>query len=311
MTVFWVVLISFLLFAVFLCLGVSGFRRAKEWYGTVRTNAVVTDIKYQETRESAGVISDASSYTEVKFQFMCEGLVCERTKKYDGIMDAPGYIGQKIPIRFNRNTGAWILQKELRPYWVFAFMLAPVCLFYTVLFLTQGERFLSLLEEFTVESPNMAGEILYVTFGSACFAAGCLCLRYFLPHMFKPVLAPAWRLLKYITGSFEQVEGRYVGSVCQSTSDSSSYFPMFAVSGAEGEARWVSLDEMPRKKYKIGKNYPLYRDRRSGRYYLKSSGTDISGMIFGLLPLVFSLLFVVSLLVFGAGLTVMGVQLAL
>lgn len=72
MTVFWVVLISFLLFAVFLCLGVSGFRRAKEWYGTVRTNAVVTDIKYQETRESAGVISDASSYTEVKFQFMCE-----------------------------------------------------------------------------------------------------------------------------------------------------------------------------------------------------------------------------------------------
>ena len=90
MTVFWVVLISFLLFAVFLCLGVSGFRRAKEWYGTVRTNAVVTDIKYQETRESAGVISDASSYTEVKFQFMCEGLVCERTKKYDGIMDAPG-----------------------------------------------------------------------------------------------------------------------------------------------------------------------------------------------------------------------------
>ena len=179
MTVFWVVLISFLLFAVFLCLGVSGFRRAKEWYGTVRTNAVVTDIKYQETRESAGVISDASSYTEVKFQFMCEGLVCERTKKYDGIMDAPGYIGQKIPIRFNRNTGAWILQKELRPYWVFAFMLAPVCLFYTVLFLTQGERFLSLLEEFTVESPNMAGEILYVTFGSACFAAGCLCLRIF------------------------------------------------------------------------------------------------------------------------------------
>ena len=75
MTVFWVVLISFLLFAVFLCLGVSGFRRAKEWYGTVRINAVVTDIKYPETRESADMIWNNSSYTEVKFQFMCDLIV--------------------------------------------------------------------------------------------------------------------------------------------------------------------------------------------------------------------------------------------
>ena len=102
-----------------------------------------------------------------------------------------------------------------------------------------------------------------------------------------------------------------MGSVCQSTSDSSSYFPMFAVPGAEGEAGGSPWMKCPGKNIRSEKNYPLYRDRRSGRYYLKSSGTDISGMIFGLLPLVFSLLFVVSLLVFGAGLTVMGVQLAL
>lgn len=311
MTVFWVILISFLLGVFFLHLGISGFRRAKEWYGTVKTNAVVTDIKYPETRESADMIWNNSSYTEVKFQFMCEGLVCERMKKYARIMDAPDYIGQKVPIRFNRNKGTWILQKELRPYWIFAFMLALVCLFYTVLFLTQGERFLSLLEEFTVESPNMAGEILYATFGTVCFAAGCLCLRYFLPYMFRPILDPVWRLLKYITGSFEQVEGRYAGSVCHSTSDGSSYFPVFMVTVPEGKVRWVSREEMPRKKYKIGKNYPLYRDRRSGRYCLGLSGLDISGMIFGLLPLVFCLLFVVSLLVFGASLDVTAVQLAL
>ena len=295
------ILIGVLFGCLFLCLSLHSFQRRQEWRGAVRLKAWVIDVRYQEARGKGQIIEDDKSATEVTVRFSYGGREFINQKVYRGIIGTP-LRGQKLPIWFKPQDGGWAPGREVRSHWGLLFGLGVLCLLLSAAFLVEGQGILTALSDFRVESPNLPGSIFFGMVGVILVTCTYGCVRGLLPHALRPILTPIRWAIKNVFGLLDPVDMICEGIVCKrGGEDNDTYYPLFSGTQDSGTVLWYSRDSVMEKKYRAGKHYTLYRDRRTGAYMLRPSGFDVIRLFFSIIVLNFLLMFILSLAVCSIG----------
>lgn len=294
--------VCLLLGGVLLYFAVRRYQRSARWRGSIRIQAEVSSVRYQEAWQRNKEIADNKSSTEATLCFTDQGRRYEKCRQYSGILSAP-VPGQKVPILFQRDSGDWTLRREARTHWrLFA---ALGCLFLAagLALLLDGRGILSDLADYRVEAPNLAGSVVCAVIGLTCGACAYACVRGLVPDLVRTFAEPLiWMVRFYVLQRYDAVNALCVGIIRRESGDDDvSYYPFFQYSAEGKQLYWFPKRQMPRRRYQPGNLYILYRDSGTGRCALKPAAWDLVSAPLSLIPIGFFSLFVLSLAVCAVG----------
>ena len=292
----------FMLGILFLSLAVRQYRQITCWRGAVRLLAVVKSVQYREAWQGKTEINDHKSSGEAVLYFTDQGKIYEKHRQYTGILNAPVQ-GQKLPILFRRDSGDWILRKEVRTHWRLFLVLGCICFAGGLALLMDGHGILSDLAEYHVEAPNLAGSVVCALVGVTTGCCAYACIRGIMPGLIRTAAEPfVWMVKFYLLHRYEEADALCIGIIRRESGDDDvSYYPFFQYSVEGKLLHWLPRRQMSRKRYQPGSRYILYRDFETGRCALKPTGWDLASALLSFIPIGFFAVFILSLAVCSVG----------
>lgn len=292
----------FLLGGLFLYLAVRRYRQRADWRRAVRLLAIVKSVQYQAAWLKKTEINDHKSSTEVTLCFSDQGRTYEKHRQYPGIVNTPAQ-GQTIPILFRRDSGDWILQKEVRTHWRLFLGLGCLCIAAGLLLLLDGQGILADLAAYQVDAPNLAGSVVCVLVGLTCGVSAYACIRGLMPDLIQTITDPfIWMVQFYVLHQYEEVDALCIGTIWRASGDDDvSYYPFFQYSVNGEQFHWFPKRQMSPKRYQAGNWYTLYCVSRTGRCVLKPTAWDLLSAPLSLIPIGFFTLLILSLAICAVG----------
>ncbi len=296
------ILIALLAGCLFLSSAIHSWKQLRHWAKAQRLQAQVQSVQYHEAREDGNIVNNALSSAAVTLCFVCEGLTIRREKVYKGLLNIPSQ-GAILPVLYNRNTGSWGLESEVHYHWFTKLLLALLCFALSAAFLVDGKDILAQMSDYSAETPNQTGNLIFAVAGTVLCAGGLASARHLLPAALLPFLDFFGWFFHYLSGSFDLIDAHADGLLKASDGDGSyNYYLIFSYWAPEGSGKWYSQKSCSKRQYQQGALFCLYRDKHTGKLYLKPSVWDAASVIISILPLLFLLMIVLSFTLFGISL---------
>ena len=268
---------------------------ARKWAGAVKRRARVERVSYRKAWEKGGIIDDGRSFAEAALRFSDGERTVRGTLERKGMIGAPAE-GGPVMVLLDRESGNWIPAREARSHWRLLAALAGLCFLAAAALLLDGRGILADLSDCQMESLNGVGGAALVLIGAVLALCTAACIWGLLPAAIRPMAGPAGWVVRYAMGRLEPVDARCEGLIRRvEGEDTTVYYPLFSYAGPEGTAEWHPPYPIRRSRFQRGGSYTLYRDRNTGKLYLRPDRLDLLAAPFSLIPFGFFVLLTASM----------------